>query len=81
METFKMFLIELHLNFKDKDGFLEILLYGLKRIQNPPPQNPILHLHMSLSFILPNQWSMIITLLSPNSLIKLNLHSHLDTEM
>ncbi len=56
----------------------ETLLSGLKPIPNLPLQNLILLLLMSLYFILPNQWSMITTLHSPNSLIKLNLLFHQD---
>lgn len=61
MIIFKMYLIEWYLHFKNKDRYLEIQLSGLKLIQNTPPQNLILPLLMSLSFISPNHWSMIIT--------------------
>jgi hypothetical protein len=37
---------------KNKDGYLEIQLFGLKQIQNPLPQNQILLRVMSLYFTL-----------------------------
>ena len=38
-------------NFKNKDGYLETQLSGLKPTPNPPHQNLILLLPMSSSFI------------------------------